>query len=354
MPAPILPPQSPASPLEAFARHLPKAELHAHLEGCLSPDLMFTLARRNGIALPWQDPHALAAEYRFQDLQSFLNLYFQGCKVLVTERDFYDLTRHYLARAHADHVVRAEMFIGPQSFVERGVPIQALMDGVLAAVADATAQDGISAGLLVSVHRHRSQEDALRTLDSVAPWADRIAGIGMGGPEIPHPPSGFVDFFRAARQQGFKTTVHAGEEGPAHYVRQALDLLQVDRIDHGNACLADPQLVRDLADRKIGLTVCPVSNLALKGVPSLSAHPLRAMLAAGLCASVHSDNPPYFDAYVNDNYVRCLHALDLTRDELTTLARNSLSACFSEAEEKGRLIAQLDAYVASTQAQPQP
>jgi len=336
--------------LETFARGLPKAELHVHLEGCLSPDLMFMLARRNGIALPWNDAQALAAQYRFQDLQSFLDLYFQGCKVLVTAQDFYDLTRQYLARAHADRVVRAEMFIGPQSFVAQGVPIEALMEGVLAAMADATAQDGISAGLLVSVHRHRSQEDALRTLDSVAPWADRIAGIGMGGAERPNPPSRFTDFFRAARAQGYKTTVHAGEEGPADYVRQALNLLQVDRLDHGNACLADPQLVRELADRRMGLTVCPVSNLALKGVDSLAAHPLRAMLQAGLCATINSDNPPYFDAYVNDNYVRCLRALALTRDELATLARNSLSACFVPDADKVRLMARLDAYLASARA----
>lgn len=335
--------------LETFARALPKAELHVHLEGCISPELMFTFARRNGVQLPWATAHDLQASYQFQDLQSFLDLYFFGCKVVSTERDFYELTRHYLARAHADAVVRAEMFIGPQSFVERGVPIEALMNGVLAAIDDAKKDCGISAGLLVSVHRHRTEEDAFRTLASVEKWSEKIAGIGMGGAERPNPPSKFIDFFRACRDQGFHTTVHAGEEGPAAYVRQAMDLLQVDRIDHGNACLADSQLVAELAERFIPLTVCPISNLKLNGVKTLAAHPLRQMLQAGLCATVNSDNPPYFGAYVNDNFVQCLNELDLTREELVQLARNSIEACFTTASETTRSIAKLDQYVAATQ-----
>jgi len=335
---------------DTFIRGLPKAELHMHLEGSIEPELLLQLADRNSVALPWDTPEALRAAYQFHNLQSFLDLYYAGCHVLADEEDFYTITRAYLQRAHADAVVRAEVFIGPQGFTERNVPIAVVMNGVLSAMRDAANEDGISAGLLVSAQRHRSEADALRLLDSVMPWADQIAGFGLGGAEVGNPPSRFVRFFRACRERGFRTTAHAGEEGPASYVREAVELLGVDRIDHGNACLDDPALVRDLAARAIPLTVCPLSNVRLKVVQSLSGHPLRAMLDAGLHVTINSDDPAYFGGYVNENFVQCRHTFALSVDEIVMLARNSLAAAFVAAETVARNVARLDAYVASYQA----
>jgi adenine deaminase len=336
------------SDLDAFIRCMPKAELHMHLEGSIEAELLLDLAVRNGMQPRWPTAEALRAAYRFRNLQSFLNLYYEGCRVLVQERDFYDITRAYLRRAHADAVVRAEVFIGPQGFTERGVPIAAVMYGVLAAMRDAAREHGTSAGLLVSAQRHRSEAEALQLLDQVMPWADRIAGFGLGGAELGYPPSGFVQFFRACRERSFRVTAHAGEEGPASYVREAVELLDVDRIDHGNACLDDPVLVRELAARAIPLTVCPLSNVRLNVVPSLPAHPLRAMLDAGLCVTINSDDPAYFGGYINDNFIQCRHALGLSADDIVTLARNSLAASFVPPAEAARNIALLDTYVANS------
>jgi len=334
--------------LDAFIRGIPKAELHMHLEGSIEAELLLELAVRNGMQPRWATAEALRAAYEFRNLQSFLDLYYEGCRVLVQERDFYDITRAYLRRAHADAVVRAEVFIGPQGFTERGVPIATVMDGVLAAMRDASREHGISAGLLVSAQRHRSEAEALQLLDQVMPWADRITGFGLGGAELGHPPSGFVQFFRACRERGFRVTAHAGEEGPASYVREAVKLLGVDRIDHGNACLDDPALVRELAARAIPLTVCPLSNVRLNVVPSLAAHPLRTMLDAGLCVTINSDDPAYFGGYINDNFTECWHALGLSEDDIVTLARNSLAASFVPPAEAARNVALLDDYVANT------
>lgn len=329
-----------------FIRGIPKAELHMHIEGCIEPDMMFKLAERNGIQLRWGAPEELRAAYQFDDLQSFLTLYFEGCKVLVRERDFYDVTYDYLVKAHEENVVRAEMFIGPQSFTEHGTPLSELMDGVLGAIWDAERALGISAGLIISTHRHRSEADALELLDTIMPWKDRILGIGMGGAEVPNPPSKFVNYFRTLRERGFRTCVHAGEEGPADYVRQAVELLKVDRIDHGISCLSDPDLVADLADKQIALTVCPVSNLKLKVVSSLEEHPLRRMLDAGLNVTINSDDPPYFGAYVNENFLQCHSALNLSVDEITTLARNSITGSFLPPQEVSKLTSRLDTYCA--------
>ncbi|MEJ0017703.1 MAG: adenosine deaminase [Acetobacteraceae bacterium] len=334
---------------DAVIRGLPKADLHMHLEGSIEAEHLLELAVRNGMRPRWETPEALRAAYEFEDLQSFLDLYYEGCRVLLRERDFYDITRAYLRRAHADAVVRAEMFMGPQSFTERGVALAAVMDGVLAAIDDAAREDGISGGLLVSAQRHRSEADALALLDSVMPWADRIAGFGLGGAECGNPPSRFAGYFRAARERGFPITVHAGEEGPASYVREAVEVLDVDRIDHGNSCLDDPALVRELAARGTPLTVCPLSNLRLKGVASLAVHPLRAMLDAGLCVTLNSDDPAYFGGTVNDNFTACRQALDLSADEIVLLARNSLAAAFLPPAEIAALVARLDAYLAQHQ-----
>ncbi len=338
---------------DAFIAGLPKAELHVHLEGCLEPDMLFDLAARNSIKLRWESPEALRAAYRFDNLQSFLDLYYEGCRVLLREQDLYDLTRDYLRRADADGVVRAEIFLGPQNFTERGVPIAAVMDGVLSGMRDAALEHGISAGLLVSAQRHRSEAAALQMLDSVMPWAERIAGFGLGGAELGYPPSGFVRYFRACRERGFRVTAHAGEEGPASYVREAVELLNVERIDHGNACLDDPALVRELADRAIPLTVCPLSNVRLCVVPSLAAHPLRAMLDAGLVVTLNSDDPAYFGGSINENFIQCRHTLGLSEADLVMLARNSLAAAFLPSAEIAHGVARLEAYVAAVKSSQQ-
>jgi adenosine deaminase len=269
--------------------------------------------------------------------------------VLVQARDFYDITRAYLRRAHADTVLRAEVFLGPQSFTERGIPIDAVMEGVLAAMRDAASEHGISVGLLVSAQRHRSEAEALALLESVMPWADRITGFGLGGAERNNPPSRFVNYFQACRERGFRITVHAGEEGPASYVREAVELLDADRIDHGNACLDDPALVAILAAKQTPLTVCPLSNVRLRGVPSLAAHPLPAMLAAGLNVTLNSDDPAYFGGSVNDNFIQCRQVLGLSLQDLVALARNSLTAAFIPSAETARHVAKLDAYLAAHQ-----
>jgi adenosine deaminase len=331
--------------LSAFIRGMPKAELHMHLEGSIEPELMLDLAARNGVKLRWDTAEQLRAAYQFSNLQSFLDLYFEGCRVLVHERDFYDVARAYLRRAHEDGVIRAELFMGPQSFTERGIGIATVMNGVLQAMEDGAREHGISVGLLVSAHRHRTEADALSLLDQVQPWSDRILGIGMGGAEVGNPPSKFIGFFRACREQGFRTTIHAGEEGPASYVREAVELLGVDRIDHGIACMNDQGLVRELASRKIPLTVCPLSNFRLRTVESLEQHPLKAMMDAGLHVTVNSDDPPYFGGYVSENMIECQRALDLTADDIAELARNSVRAAFIPADEAGQALAMIDAYV---------
>jgi adenosine deaminase len=331
--------------VEAFIRGLPKTDLHMHLEGSIEPQLMLDLADRQGMTLRWNTAEALRSAYQFTDLKSFLDLYFEGCKVLVAEQDFYDVTRAYLCRAQADRVVRAELFIGPQSFTERGIPIESLMSGVLRAMEDSRRDKGISVGLMISVHRHRTEADAMVVLDQVMPWADRIIGIGMGGAEVGNPPSKFARFFRAARDRGFRITVHAGEEGPASYVREALELLQADRIDHGNACLDDPDLVRELAARRVPLTVCPLSNLRLQVVTDMARHPLKAMIAGSLHVTINSDDPPYFNGYVTENLLACYNALGLSLREIVHLVRNGLEAAWVAQEERRTLLAQLDAYV---------
>jgi adenosine deaminase len=332
--------------IQDFIRGIPKAELHMHIEGCIEPGLMFTLAKRNGVVLPWESPEALQAAYKFDNLQSFLNLYFEGCKMLVTKQDFYDVTHAYLVRAHADNVVRAELFIGPQTFIEKAVPLSNLMEGVLDALHDAERALGISAGLIISTHRHRSEEDALTLLDQIMPWKEHIIGIGMGGAEVPHPPSKFARYFAVCRERGFRTCIHAGEEGPSDYVRQAVEDLRVDRIDHGIACLSDAALVAELVKRRIPLTVCPVSNVKLGVVPSLDVHPLRDLLDAGVVVTINSDDPPYFGAYINNNFLRCQAALGLGFEQVTTLARNSIMASFLPEEARRALISRLDAYCA--------
>ena len=330
---------------EQFLAGLPKAELHMHIEGSIEPELFLRLARRNGVAIRWQTQEELRAAYRFTDLQDFLTLYYDGCRVLLQGQDFHEVTRDYLRRAHADRVLHAEMFLGPQGHTSRGVPLAVVMDGVLGAMDAASAEDGISSGLIVVVQRHRSEGEALALLEDLRPWYGRLLGFGLGGAELGNPPAKFAEFFRRCRERGFKVVAHAGEEGPAAYVREAVELLQVQRLDHGNTCLDDPALVEQLVQRRIPLTVCPLSNLRLQVVPSMAAHPLRRLMEAGLCVTVNSDDPSYFGGYVNDNYLACQQALGLGRDEIVSLARNSFEAAFITPQQRSTALSAIDAWV---------
>ncbi len=332
-----------------FVAGLPKAELHMHIEGSIEPGLFLRLAERNSVALRWDSEEALRAAYRFTDLQDFLDLYYDGCRVLVRAEDFHDVTRDYLRRAHADGVLHAEMFLGVQGHTSRGVPLDMVMNGVLGAMAKAQAEDGIGAGLIVVAQRHRSEEEALAMLEALRPWYPRLLGFGLGGAEVGHPPSKFAAFFRRCRALGFKVVAHAGEEGPAAYVREALDLLRVERLDHGNACIDDPALVAALAASRVPLTMCPLSNLRLGVVDSLAAHPLKRLLDAGVCVTVNSDDPSYFGGYVNDNYLACQQALGLDNAALATLARNSFEAAFMPEAQRLDALARINAWVSRSE-----
>jgi adenosine deaminase len=329
---------------QAFIAGRPKAELHMHLEGSIEPGLFIALARRNNVAIAWQSEAELRQAYRFRDLQSFLDLYYDGCRVLVNAVDFHDVARAYLARAHADRVLHAELFLGPQGHTSRGVALATVLEGTFAAMDEALREDGISSGLILLAQRHRSEDEALALLDAAMPWADRLLGFGLGGAEVGNPPSKFVEFFRRCRERGFKVVAHAGEEGPAAYVREALELLQVQRIDHGNASLDDPALLQLLAQRQVPLTLCPLSNLRLNVVPSMAAHPLKKLMDAGLCVTVNSDDPSFFAGYINDNYAACQTALGLGRGDLLALARNSFTASFMPAAQRDAALAAIEAY----------
>ena len=330
--------------LRSLITTLPKAELHMHLEGSLEPEMMFRLAARNGVALPYRSEAELRAAYRFSSLQSFLDVYYAGLSVLVTEADFYDMTWAYLERVHAETVVHAEVFVAPQAHTRRGVPLAAVIEGVDAALTEGGRRLGMTTRLILGLQRQWSEEDALAVLDEAAPYRDRVAGIGLGGPELPHPPQKFIRAFARARAMGWRTVAHAGEEGPAAYVADTVDLLKVDRIDHGVRCAEDPVLVARLAKLGIPLTVCPLSNVQLRVFPSLAAHNVKRLLDAGLHVTINSDDPSYFGGYVNENFCATQDALDLSIDDVYALARNGFTGAFLDAAEKARYLARLDAH----------
>ena len=331
---------------DAFIAGLPKAELHMHIEGSLEPELMFQLARRNGVAIPYPDVEAVRAAYRFSRLQDFLDIYYQGAAVLRTEADFRDLAVAYFDRAAADRVVHAEIFFDPQTHIARGVPFGVVAEGLLTGMAEAEAAHGITSKLILCFLRHLTEEGAFATLAAAEPWLGRIAAVGLDSSELGHPPADFARVFAAAAAQGLRRVAHAGEEGPPAYVAQALDLLRVDRLDHGNRALEDPALTTRLARAAKTLTVCPLSNLRLCVVPSADAHPIARMLRLGLRATINSDDPAYFGGYVNDNY-RAVAGL-LTRDDLVTLARNSFLGSFLPDDEVARHIAAVEAFAAAS------
>jgi adenosine deaminase len=326
----------------AFIAALPKAELHLHIEGSLEPEMMFALARRNGVRLAFDSVEAIRAAYEFSKLQDFLDIYYQGMAVLRCEQDFYDLTAAYLARAAADNVRHVEIFFDPQGHTERGVAFADVVGGIARALADASAR-GISSRLIMCFLRHLSEADAEATLTEALPHLHLIHGVGLDSSEVGHPPDKFARVFARARGLGLKIVAHAGEEGPPDYVWQALDVLGVDRIDHGNRALEDGRLVQRIVADGLTLTVCPLSNLKLCVVKQLAAHPLRRMLEAGLKATVNSDDPAYFGGYVNANFIAVADALDLTRDEIITLARNSFTGSFLSAADQAPHLAAIAA-----------
>jgi adenosine deaminase len=331
----------------SFVDGLPKAELHVHLEGTLESAMMFALAKRNAIALPWVSEAELHAAYAFTGLEHFLSVYFQGCGVLRQRQDFYDLTLAYLDRAAHQGVVRAEMMFGPQPFLDAHVALDDQLDGILEAIADARVAWGIEGALLISAHRHRGAVEALELFELVQPWAKAILGFGLGSAERGNPPGQFATYFAAARTRGFRTTCHAGEEGPASYIREALGVCHVDRIDHGVSARDDAQLIHILRDELIPLTMCPLSNLRLNVVDDLRQHPLGDLLRAGVRVTVNSDDPAYFGGYVNENYAAVGDQLSLSQDELMALARNSFSASFAAESEIARGLARIEQYRAA-------
>ena len=324
---------------DALIARLPKAELHLHIEGSLEPELLFALAERNGVEIPFASVEEVRAAYSFSNLQDFLDIYYQGMSVLRTEQDFFDLTWAYLQRAAADHVRHVEIFFDPQGHTERGVAFETVLDGIERALKAGEAQLGISYRLIMCFLRHLSEEDAFATLDQAMPHLGRIHGVGLDSSELGHPPAKFARVFAKARELGLFVTAHAGEEGPPEYVHEALDLLKVGRIDHGNRALEDPALVARLASEGMTLTVCPLSNLRLCVIHEIGESPVRRMLDLGLKATINSDDPAYFGGYINDNYRAAASALDLSGAELATLARNSFTGSLLPKAEQVRHLA---------------
>ena len=325
-----------------LAAAIPKAELHIHIEGSLEPELIFALAQRNGLSLPYASEAALREAYAFTNLQSFLDIYYAGASVLLHEADFHDMAWAYFLRAKADNVVHAELFFDPQTHTARGVPMAAVIQGLASACARAQAELGISAELILCFLRHLSEEDAFATLEAALPYREHFIGVGLDSSEVGHPPSKFSRVFTRCRELGLHIVAHAGEEGPPAYIWEALNDLKTERIDHGVRSLEDPALVAELAKRRTPLTVCPLSNLKLCVVNDLRDHPMKRLLDAGLCATVNSDDPAYFGGYMNANFTQTVQALGLSREHVITLARNSFEASFVSEARRAELMAALD------------
>jgi adenosine deaminase len=324
-------------------RALPKAELHIHIEGSLEPELIFAMAQRNGVALDYPSVDALRAAYAFTDLQSFLDIYYAGASVLLHEQDFFDMAWAYFLRAQADGVVHAELFFDPQTHTDRGVPMATVVQGLARACRQARSELGISASLILCFLRHLSEEAAFATLEQALPFREHFIGVGLDSSEKGHPPEKFARVFARCRELGLHLVAHAGEEGPPAYIWSALDVLQVQRIDHGVRCVEDPALVQRLAAQRTPLTVCPLSNVKLCVFADMAAHNLPALLDAGLCATINSDDPAYFGGYLLENYVQTFDALpQLGAAQAYTLARNSLEASFAPAADRARWVAALD------------
>ena len=336
--------------LKTFYEGMPKAELHMHIEGSLEPELMFELAARNKIDLPFASVEDVRKAYDFSNLQDFLDIYYQGMGVLNTEQDFYDLTWAYLTKINGQNVVHTEIFFDPQGHTDRGVSFETVVSGISRALEEGFKTYGISSKLIMCFLRHLSEEEAFATLEQAFPHQDKIAGVGLDSSEQGHPPSKFERVFAAAKEAGFLAVAHAGEEGPPAYIYEALDLLKIDRLDHGNRGLEDDALVQRLITENMALTVCPLSNYHLAGVSDMRQHPLRKMLDLGLKATLNSDDPAYFGGYMNENFEAVVEPLGMTKEHILTLARNGFDASFISDAEKQALQDKLSAYVADYDA----
>lgn len=330
-----------------FIDRLPKAELHLHIEGSLEPEMMLQLANRNKVVLPFASIEAVQAAYNFSNLQDFLDLYYQGAGVLLTEEDFFDLTKAYFSRIHADQVRHAEIFFDPQTHTERGLPFKIAIDGILAGMKAAETEYGITSKLIMSFLRHLDEASAFTTLRMAEPWLDKIVGVGLDSSEVGHPPEKFARVFKESEKLGLLKVAHAGEEGPPQYIHEALDILSVHRIDHGNRSMEDPHLMTRLARSGMTLTVCPLSNLKLCVVDDMRSHPIGLMLKNGLRATVNSDDPAYFGGYMNENFKAIANAGVVDRNGLIELARNSFLGSFLSHDEVRVHLDEIDAYVAS-------
>jgi adenosine deaminase len=333
---------------DAFIEGLPKVELHLHIEGSLEPELMFALAKRNKIKIPFKNVAEVRKAYNFSNLQDFLDIYYQGMGVLQKEQDFYDLTMAYLKRVAAQNVVHTEIFFDPQGHTSRGVAFETVLNGITRALKDGEKKLGISSKLIMCFLRHLPEKDALKTLEQALPYKDQIYGVGLDSSEKGHPPSKFKKVFKKAKKQGLKLVAHAGEEGPPEYVWEAIDTINVNRVDHGNRSLEDKKLVKRLVKDETPLTVCPLSNLKLCVVKDMTKHPLKQMLELGLKATINSDDPAYFGGYMNENFKAVAGALKLSKKDLETISRNSIEASFLKKKEKKKLMQKLDAYMKQT------
>jgi adenosine deaminase len=328
--------------LRDLVQAMPKAELHMHIEGSLEPELMFAMAERNGVKLPYASVEELRKAYDFTDLQSFLDIYYAGASVLQTERDFYDMTRAYLERAHADNVRHTEIFFDPQTHTARGIGFPLVIHGIHRALKDAEREWGMSTALILCFLRHLSEEEAFATLEEALPYRDQFIGVGLDSSERGHPPEKFARVFARCRELGLRLVAHAGEEGPPEYIRTALDVLHVERIDHGVRCLEDAELTARLAREQVALTVCPLSNVKLRVFDQIGDHNMLRLLEAGLAATVNSDDPAYFGGYINANYVALFGSLPLDREHARILARNSFAAAFLGEEKKAAYLREVE------------
>ena len=333
-----------ATSIEKFIAGIPKAELHLHIEGTFEPELMFKIALRNKLTLKYNSVEELKVAYQFNNLQEFLDIYYSGANVLIEEQDFYDLTWSYLQKIHAQHVIHTEIFFDPQTHTSREVPFGHVISGIHRALNDGHKTLGISSKLIVSFLRHLSEDSAFETLEDALEYKTWITAVGLDSSEKGHPPSKFQRVFDKARKEGLLVVAHAGEEGPPEYIWEALNLLQVSRIDHGNRSLEDTGLVDELVRRKTPLTVCPLSNLQLKVVHDMALHPIAQMLDKGMMVTVNSDDPAYFGGYINENYLAVANALNLNKEKITQLARNSFEASFLEETEKAKMIAGVESF----------
>lgn len=330
--------------MEEFIQKMPKAELHLHIEGTFEPELMFEIAKRNNIAIPYTTVDELKNAYKFSCLQDFLDIYYQGAQVLLLEQDFYDLTMAYLRKCEQQNIRHTEIMFDPQTHTERGVSFETVINGIHRACEDAKKEFGISFILIMSFLRHLSEEEAFKTLKQAEPFKEKIKAVGLDSSEKGNPPLKFVRVFEAAIDQGYIPLAHAGEEGDADYIWQAIDLLQIHRIDHGNNCITDRNLIEEIIERDLALTVCPLSNVALQVVPDIKEHPLKTMMQLGLFLTINSDDPAYFGGYLNENFIAVQKALDLSRWDLYNLTKNSFTYSLASFDDKNIYLEELDRY----------